>query len=78
MFYEKYDSRLRQVGLSDEDRKMIQDTVNQMGQTLRGAQSSIKNLATAMATFEANLDLTERKRLENYHLFSQITAAHDT
>lgn len=57
---------------------MIQDTVNQMGQTLRGAQSSMKNLAAAMATFEANLDLTERKRLENYHLFSQITAAHDT
>ncbi len=31
-----------------------------------------------MATLESNLDLTERKRLENYHLFSQIAAAHDT
>jgi hypothetical protein len=28
MFYEKYETRLKTVGLTEEDRKLVQETVN--------------------------------------------------
>jgi hypothetical protein len=63
MFYEKYDNRLQEAGLSDEDRKIIKDSIIDLNSGIMKNKQNILNLSNVISSLENSIEETEVKRL---------------
>ena len=77
LFYEKYDNRLQEAGLSDEDRKIIEDSIRDLNGGIVKNKQNIINISNAISSLENSIEETEVKRLQNYDLFSKLTQSHE-
>ena len=62
MFYEKYDARIQEAGLSDEDRQNIVESTKILNSNIMMNKQNIHNLASAIDKLEASIEATEKKR----------------
>ncbi len=63
LFYEKYDNRLQEAGLSDEDRKIIEDSIRDLNGGIVKNKQNIINISNAISSLENSIEETEVKRL---------------
>ena len=54
LFYEKYDARIEEAGLSEEDRKMITESITNLNSNILLNKQNIKSLAGAIDRIEAS------------------------
>ena len=62
LFYEKYDARIEEAGLPEEDRKMITESITNLNSNILLNKQNIKSLAGAIDRIEASTVDIESKR----------------
>ena len=77
LFYEKYDARIEEAGLPEEDRKMITESISNLNSNILLNKQNIKSLAGAIDQIEASTVDIESKRQKNYDLLTKLTQQHD-
>lgn len=77
LFYEKYDARIEEAGLPEEDRKMITESITNLNSNILLNKQNIKSLAGAIDRIEASTVDIESKRQRNYDLLTKLTQQHD-
>lgn len=65
LFYETYDNKLLEAGMSDEDRKTIEGWIHDLNGGIIKNKQNILNLTNAISSLENSIEETEVKRMKD-------------